>query len=283
MKRRIFEVIVVMSVMAVPAFSADGIFSVKIGDYDVHTMVEAQNPGNTNILVEPKQSDLDKYLPGGYTLEVNTFLVKGNGRTIVIDTGFGRGIFDHMKTLGVSPNDVDTVLITHMHGDHISGLQKDGAPLFPNARVCLAEPERDYWTKQHLNQGAVAALAAYKGKVETFTPGQLGSRLTEVLPGISPIAAYGHTPGHTMYLVSSKGASLIVWGDIMHVQNIQFPVPDQAVSFDTDPKAAAVSRRQALDYAAKNKIPIAGHHIFYPAIGMVEADGAGYRFVPMKP
>jgi glyoxylase-like metal-dependent hydrolase (beta-lactamase superfamily II) len=112
---------------------------------------------------------VDKYLPDGHIHEVNTFLVKGNGKTIVIDTGFGRGIFDYMKTLGVSPNDVDTVLIAHMHGDHIGGLQKDGTPLFPNARVFLAELERDYWTKQRINQGAVAAYGHTPRRILAIT------------------------------------------------------------------------------------------------------------------
>jgi glyoxylase-like metal-dependent hydrolase (beta-lactamase superfamily II) len=167
-------------------------------------------------------------------------------------------------------------------------LQKDGKALFPNAKVYLAAQEREYWTKTRINQGAVAALAPYGSRVETFLPGELGAKLTELLPGLYPIAAFGHTPGHTVFLLDTGGGGtgdtagekLLIWGDVMHAQGIQFPVPGVSVTYDTDPAAAALVRGRILDYAAKNRIPIAGMHLVYPAVGTVEAEGSGYRFVP---
>jgi glyoxylase-like metal-dependent hydrolase (beta-lactamase superfamily II) len=114
--------------------------------------------------------------------------------------------------------------------------------------------------------------------VETFRPGELGATITDLLPGIKAIAAFGHTPGHTAFMVESDGKRLLIWGDLMHAELIQFPVPDQSVSYDTDPIAAAAIRRRILAYAAQNNIPIAGMHLVYPAIGTVMAAGSGYRF-----
>ncbi|GHV42786.1 MBL fold metallo-hydrolase [Spirochaetia bacterium] len=269
--------------MAVNVFAADpSVFTWKTGVFEVNMLVETRSAGRPTILLGTTPAQIAQYFPDGtYQSEVNTFLVRGNGHTVVVDTGFGGAIFENMKQLGVKPEDVDAVLITHMHGDHIGGLQKDGKPLFPKARVYLAKQERDYWVDTAANAGARSALAPYGAKVETFLPGSISGG-AEILPGIRAAAAFGHTPGHTVFLLESNGEKLLIWGDLMHVQGIQFPLPDTSVSYDTDPIAAAASRRQILDYAAKNKVPIAGMHLTYPALGQVESAGAGYRFVPAK-
>jgi glyoxylase-like metal-dependent hydrolase (beta-lactamase superfamily II) len=272
-----------MASAAVFGAEGDGVFHYKVGGFDVYMLVENRGQGRSGILIGADTAALDRYIPGGsYESETNTFLVKGLGKTVVIDTGFGGAIFDKMKSLGVDPSDVDAVLLTHLHGDHIGGMQKNGQALFPKARVYLATRERDYWTKENVNRGAVDALAAYGSRVETFNPGALGSNLAELLPGIFPAVAFGHTPGHTVFLLESDGSRLLVWGDLMHVQSIQFPLPNVSVTYDTDPTAAAAIRKEILDYAAKNKIPIAGMHLVYPAVGTVSAEGTGYRFNPAQ-
>jgi glyoxylase-like metal-dependent hydrolase (beta-lactamase superfamily II) len=277
---------VLLGVAVIPGFAADSnIFAYKVGAFEVWTLVENRRAGGIpSTLIGADKVALDRYFPGGTSeSETNTFLIRGGGKIILVDTGFGTTLFDSMKALGISPDAVDAVLITHMHGDHIGGLQKDGKALFSKAKIYLARQERDYWTKTNVSQGAVAALAAYPGsRVETFLPGELGARIAELLPGITPIAAFGHTPGHTLFMVESSGQKLLIWGDLMHVEQIQFPRPDISVTYDTDPVAAAASRKKVLDYAAANNIPIAGMHLVYPAIGRVSAEGGGYKLTPAQ-
>lgn len=269
----------------VPGFAADDtIFAHVVGGFEVWTLVENRRQGGVPaILVGADQAALDRYFPGGTSVsETNTFLIRGGGKIILVDTGFGTTLFESMKTLGISPEQVDAVLLTHLHGDHIGGLQKDGTALFPNAKVYLAQQELDYWTKTNVNRGAVAALAPYGKRVETFRPGELGTRITALFPGITPIAAFGHTPGHTLFMVESNGQKLLIWGDLMHAELIQFPRPDISVTYDTDPAAAAVSRKLVLEHVAANNIPIAGMHLVYPAMGRVSAENGGYKLTPLS-
>lgn len=262
------------------ASESDGIFSHKVGTFEVYMLVETTRAGNTGVLIDASDALLKQYIPAaGFTSSTNTFLIKAAGRNIVVDTGFGQAIFEKIQKLGVTPEQVDAVLLTHMHGDHIGGLAKDGRALFPHAKVYLSVKEQDFWTKTRVNTGAVAALAPYGSRVETFEPGELGAKLTQLLPGITPIATYGHTPGHTSFLVENGGAQLVIWGDLMHVQLVQFPSPDTSVTYDSDPRLAAASRKAMLDYTSKNKIPIGGMHLVYPAVGTVEASGSGYRLI----
>ncbi|GHT97861.1 hypothetical protein FACS1894142_3330 [Spirochaetia bacterium] len=289
MNPRIISGIFLGAMAVTGAAGDDAIFTYRLGRFEVNLLVENRGAGRSSILLNADSDLLGRYIPGGtYQSETNTFLVRTGDKTIVVDTGFGTTIFDRMKQLGVSPDQVDAVLITHMHGDHIGGLQKEGKALFPRAAVFLAQQERDYFTKTNVNNAAVAALAPYGDRVKTFLPGDLdvarqsGARSLEGLPGIIPVAAFGHTPGHTAYLLESDGERLLIWGDLMHAEAIQFPVPGVSVTYDTDPAAAAAIRGRILDYAATQKVPVAGMHLVYPAIGTVTAAGSGYRFTQAK-
>jgi glyoxylase-like metal-dependent hydrolase (beta-lactamase superfamily II) len=279
----VFSVLMAGSVFAA---GAQDIFTCKVGRYEVSLLVERSGPGNTGILIGADDALKKKYIPSGtYTSQVNAFLIKSPERALVVDTGFGEKLFDNIRSLGVSPEKVEAVLLTHMHGDHIGGLAKDGRMSFPGAEVFLAVKEKDYWlpaNEKPRNEGAAQALAPYGGKVKTFTPGEIGSRIAELFPGLTPIAAYGHTPGHTAFLLQSEGQSLLIWGDLVHVMDIQIPAPDISVTYDVDPGEARKTREKIFDYAAKNKIPITGMHLASPGIGLLEAlPGGGYRFTPV--
>jgi glyoxylase-like metal-dependent hydrolase (beta-lactamase superfamily II) len=263
---------------------SDGIFSYKLGQFEVYMLVEGERIGNADILVGADKALLERYIPAtGFKHTANAFLVKAPGKNYLFDTGTGAGgvIFDKVKKLGVANDKVDAILITHLHGDHFGGLQKDGEALYPNAKLYLSAKEHEYFTKTNVNQGAVAALAPYNNRLTTFEPGAFGSS-QELLSGVSPVASYGHTPGHTVFLLESTGSAMIIAGDYLHIALVQFPNPDISASYDMDKQQAAASRRQILDYAAKNKIPIGGMHVVYPGIGTVEADGNGYKFTPSK-
>jgi len=270
---------------AVNADENDGIFSYKTGQFEVYMLVESERDGNAGILPGADKSILDRYIPAaGFKHSTNAILVKAPGQNILIDTGTGAGgvIIEKIRKLGVQPENVDAVLITHLHGDHFGSLQNNGTAVFPKAKIYLSAIELEYFTKTSVNQGAVAALAPYSSQTVTFEPAELGQKLTEILPGISPIAAYGHTPGHTAFLLENSGEKLLIIGDLLHVALVQFPVPEISATYDTDQKAAALIRRQALDYAAKNNIPVAGMHIVYPGMGNVSVDGTGFKFTPLK-
>jgi glyoxylase-like metal-dependent hydrolase (beta-lactamase superfamily II) len=273
---------ILLSMSAAGAFGAEAVFSYKVGNFEVYMLVENSGPGRPQVLIGAGDALKARYLKPDFQSETNTFLVKGGGKIVLVDTGFGGAVFDSMKKLGINPADVDAVLLTHMHGDHIGGMAKDGKALFPKALVYVAEQEEIYWTKTNVNQGAVAALAPYGNRVRTFKPGELGAALGELLPGITAIAAFGHTPGHTCFLIQSGGEKLLIWGDLMHVQDIQFPRPDISVTYDTDPVLAAENRKKILAWVVQNQVAIAGMHLVYPALGTVSAQGGGYRFTAAR-
>jgi glyoxylase-like metal-dependent hydrolase (beta-lactamase superfamily II) len=259
------------------AKASDGeIFSVTVGDFKISMMSEAQRESGLDILIGASPEDIAKFIPGGkYPSAVAAYLVQSPDGAVLVDTGFGREIGRHLKSLGAADGDIKTVLVTHAHGDHISGLTKDGAAVYKNAKVIAAK--REYSWSADLRKH----LDAYDGRHETITPGSLEEGGTEILPGVYAIEAYGHTPGHTMFLFESRGEKLLIWGDLTHAMAIQMPRPEVSVTYDSDPVAAAKTRQSVLKYAAENKIPIAGMHVAYPGIGSVTADTenpGGYIF-----
>jgi len=281
--RSLLPFVLICSVIFPLSAADETIYSYALGDFEVHLLVENRGEGRASILLGADQETMNRYVPGGvYQSETNTYLIKTGSQNILIDTGFGTTIFQSLRTLGLSPADIDVVLLTHLHGDHIGGLQRDGAALFPRARVYLSQREREYWTEVNANPSAVSALGAYPSRVTTFVPGELGTRGSELLPGIRAIAAYGHTPGHTVFAVESRGQQLLILGDLLHVEDIQFPLPGVTVTYDTDPAAAEAIRQRFFSYAALNSVLIGGMHLRYPAMGQLRAVAQGYQFLPLK-
>jgi len=286
--KRVMFMGLILGAMAAAGYTdpADGIYSFKVGQLDVYMLVESERDGNAGILVGADEAMIKRLIPAsGFKHTANAFLIRAAGQNILVDTGTGAAdiIIGKIKKLGVQPDQIETVLITHLHGDHFGSLQRDGKAVFPKAKIYLSAKEHQHFTKTAPNQGAIAALAPYGSQVITFEPADLGStRPKELLPGITPIAAYGHTPGHTIFLIENSGAKLLIIADLLHVALVQFPNPDISATYDMDQKAAASVRRQVLDYAAKNKIQIGGMHIVYPGTGNVSAEGTGFKFTPGK-
>ncbi|MCL2558183.1 MAG: MBL fold metallo-hydrolase, partial [Treponema sp.] len=177
----------------------DGIFSYKVGRFEVFVMVESEGPGSAEILVGADEGLLKKLIPAeGFKRSVNAFLVRTHGApggdlNVLVDVGTGQPpepIFEKIRKVGVEPERIDEALITHLHGDHFAGLLREGKPAFANAKVRLSKKEFDYFTAEKPNQNAISVLAAYGDRALTFEPGELGSDPRELLPGITPIAAY---------------------------------------------------------------------------------------------
>lgn len=276
------------------AQETEKVISFQAGDAIISVLSEGQQKNNTANLIGATPGILEKYVPDGtYPSAINAFLIRLDDKAILIDAGFGRNLFDNIRSLKTPAEKVDIVLLTHMHGDHIGGLMKDGKTTFPNAQVYLPQPEYDYWTSDvEMNKmpenrrgsflQARSVIAAYKDKLHLFVPSETEAvgEAKEIVPGIKAIAAYGHTPGHTGYLLESAGYRLLVWGDLTHAMAIQMPHPEVAITYDVDPEQAIAYRKKVLDYVAKNKIPVAGMHIAFPSVGDVKTSGKGYSFTP---
>ncbi len=223
---------------------------------------------------------------------VNAFLVQGNGATVLVDTGGGvmaptlGRLQDGLAAAGVAPGDVDTVVMTHLHPDHTGGLTSPaGEAVFPNAELVIAQPEADFWLNEALAAaapeerkayfaGAQAAVAPYRSRLRLFTGAD------NVAPGIQAHPLPGHTPGHTGYLVTSGDATLLIWGDVLHVQDVQSHRPEVGMVFDADPEEATRSRLRVLDMAARDRLMVAGMHLHFPAFSHVRKLAEGYTLVP---
>lgn len=257
-----------------------GIFTYKVGNYEVVLLSEGQGQGNTGILIGGTPEMIEKTIPDKtFPNAINAFLVKTPDKTYLIDTGLGKKLLENMQSTGISPEQVNTIIITHMHGDHIGGMLKEGKPVFPDvSEVILAETERNHWASTG-NVMANNVLKEYSDKLRIIRPGKIGDATAE--EGFFFFEAYGHTPGHMICLIKSAGEQLLVWADLTHAMAIQMPYPEVAVTYDLDPEMAIKSRKAVLEYVTKNKIPVAGMHIAYPAIGKVETvQEGGYKFIP---
>lgn len=243
---------------------------------EVWVLQEASGQGNTGVLIDAPARVLADHAPDGtFPNATNAVLVRNGDEITLIDAGYGRTIFEKMAALGIAPGDVDRVLLTHMHGDHIGGMLRDGQRAFPNATVALAQREYDHFNSAG-NEGAVRVFEAYKGSLEMLSPVEMGSPTEQ---GFTPIAAYGHTPGHTIFMIRDGYEQLLVWGDLTHAMAIQMPHPEISVRYDADPVAARESRQAVLRAVAAEKTPVVGMHVAATAPGLVSDNGeGGYSF-----
>ena len=222
---------------------------------------------------------------------VNAFLVNTGSKLVLIDTGNGKmgsptmgKVIDNLRAAGYQPEQIDEIYLTHMHGDHVGGLVSGAERAFANATVYANQREADYWLGDGNRDAAKRTFQAVK---ETITPYiRAGMFKTfegniQLTSGIRAEALFGHTPGHTAYVIESKGTTLVLWGDIIHVAAVQFEDPSITIAYDSDKDEAATARQQILAEAVKNNWLIGGAHIAYPGIGHVQVNGGEYSFLPL--
>ncbi len=203
-------------------------------------------------------------------------LLNTGSELILFDTGLdGTGITSALTAAGYTSDQVDTVVITHMHGDHIGGLMTDGSPTFANARYVTGAAEYDYWSS-----------AGNEGFDTNVKP--LGDRFSMIGDGDSPasgvtaVLAAGHTPGHMGFMLESGGEQLMLIADLANHYVWSLAYPDWEVRFDMDKAEAAESRRRVLGMLATDRVPMLGYHMPWPAMGHVETRDDGFRYVPLS-
>jgi glyoxylase-like metal-dependent hydrolase (beta-lactamase superfamily II) len=281
--------------------TAPAFYRTMLGDFEVTalgdgTLAIPPEKVLTNIPPERVKKQLDRhYQTSPLDFSINAYLINTGSKLVLIDTGTGGAwgptagsLLANLKASGYQPEQVDEIYITHMHGDHFGGLSANGKPVFPNAIVRADKHDADYWLSQaNLDKAPEAGKADFKNAIAAFEPYAKAGRFktfdgnTDLVPGVRAVAAYGHTPGHTVYVVESKGKKLVVWGDLMHVAAVQFEHPEVTINFDTDSKAAAAERRKIFAEAAKEGYLIGAAHVSWPGLGRLRREGTGYQWEPI--
>lgn len=283
---------------ALPDRQIAGAYHRRVGDIVVTAVSDGfftTDREMTRNLTRPELNDaLVAAFRDELVFSVNAFLIRTPRNVVLLDTGSGDylgpntgHVIANLKAIGISPSEIDTVLLTHMHPDHSAGLtdMKTGERLFPNAELVAHENEPKHWFDdaqmakasdlyKHLHfQMTREQVMPYRDRLRTFASG-------EVLPGIAAVPLHGHTPGHSGYVIESGRDRLLIWGDIIHIPEVQFARPEIVMVPDLDPDAAAASRRRVLDMAAQEKLLVTGMHMHFPGFSHVTREGGAFRYHP---
>jgi glyoxylase-like metal-dependent hydrolase (beta-lactamase superfamily II) len=281
-----------------PQLQIPGVYHHRVGDIIVTALSDGYLDGSLDVLrnisqEEARQILTENFRPARRTA-VNAFLLYSAGRLALIETGSGNYLLPtagrllaNLRAAGVDPADIEVVLLTHMHPDHSAGLtdMQTGKRNFPNAELLVHENEPRHWfddakmavaserAKKLYFQCAREQTTPYKDRTRLFKSG-------EVFPGVTAIPRHGHTPGHTTFLISSGNDQLLIWGDIVHVPEVQTARPEVCMEFDTDADAAAAARRQVFDMVASDRLLVTGMHLNFPGFAHLVRRGTGYQLIP---
>ncbi len=244
--------------------------SYLVGDIKVVPIEDKYHPISVDVF-NASSEDKQKYIPTGKCEgSIMVFIIDDGKSVTLVDAGLGEQnggkILSELKKAGYTPDMIDNILLTHMHGDHILGAVKKDAKniekVFKNATVYVSQLEY-YWSKKNKNEKSDSFIKAYDDVIKTVLAND------EVIEGVKAIPAVGHTQGHYMYEISSQGDKMLLWGDIVHCLPLQINVPSATVKFDADKNIAASTREEVFEYASKNKLLIGGVHLPYPAVGYI--------------
>lgn len=239
----------------------------------------------------------DNFLsPSNVILEQNILVLNTGDKLVLFDTGMGSSTMfgpttgklpASLKAAGIDPKDIDAVVATHAHCDHVWGIMADdGSRHFPNAQIYISQADFDFWTDEAklsmkdpaymkpFVEGARKNLLPNRDRMVFFKDGQ------EFLPGIQAMSAPGHTVGHTVFMITSDGKTLGAIGDLTHHQVLLVEKPRIEFAYDTDSKQSANTRVRVLDMLAANRIPLIAYHFPWPGVGHVAKNGDGFRYFP---
>ena len=279
--------------------TVEGVASFKVGSREGLAFLDGRVSLPAGAFSGAPDEDIRALIEGGEAVDafVNAFVISGPDNVVLVDAGGGAllgptggNLAGRMDEAGIDPAMIDTVLVTHMHPDHIGGLIEEGTRLVPpEAQMVVHERELGFWSSDEMMQRVVAERgeeAANFFKAPRAAIAAFGERVVpikgdgDVPGGMRSMELFGHTPGHTGFMIDDGGEQLLIWGDIVHAPAIQFARPEVTIAFDAVPEEASATRARVLDMAATDDLPVAGMHLAFPGIGRVSRDGTGYAFNP---
>jgi glyoxylase-like metal-dependent hydrolase (beta-lactamase superfamily II) len=279
---------------------APGYYRMMLGDFEVTVLNDGTLSLPASVMTNTTEAETEKalaqnFLKSPFDASVNAFLINTGAKLVLIDTGCGSlmgptagNLLTNLKAAGYRPEQIDEVYLTHMHPDHAGGLIAEGKLAFPNAVLRANQREADFWLNEaNLEKSPAAMKDFFKGAMASVNPYIAAGKFkpfegdTQLVPGIEVIAAPGHTPGHSIYSIESRGQKMVLWGDLVHVAAVQFREPSVTVQFDVDSQSAAMQRQRAYADAAKAGYLVGTAHLSFPGIGHLRAEGKAYVWVPV--